>query len=93
MKGLFAEVALFVLAGCAAPTPHPEPVALEAKAQLPPHVIEAVPGWGWYSCAPGYVLRRGACLAESEIPAGPEIIASLEYGAGVLGTEAVGGHA
>jgi hypothetical protein len=82
-----------IFAGCAAPRSFPEPAALEAKAELPPHVVEAVPGWGWYSCAPGYVLRRGACLAESEIPAGPEFIVSSlpSAGDGAPGTCPSGG--
>jgi hypothetical protein len=79
--GILFAVSL-ALGGCAAPGQRPEPAALEAKATLPPHVVEVMPGWGWYSCAPDYILRRGACVAESEIPPGPEIIVSSAPSAG-----------
>jgi hypothetical protein len=93
MRTSFTVALVLALAGCATPRPRPDAVAPVARVELPPHVVEAVPGWGWYSCAPGYILRRGACLAESELPAGPEIIVSSlpSAGDGAPGTCPSGG--
>jgi hypothetical protein len=39
--------------------------------------LHKVQVWGgWSSCESGYVMRRGECIAESDIPAGPEVIVS-----------------
>jgi hypothetical protein len=81
LKGLFAEVALFVLAGCAAPTPHPEPVALSGRGPvLPPHVIEVAEGL--FSCERGYLIKQGRCVSYADIPPGPVVEISSVPSAG-----------
>ena len=65
----FAPVLVF--AACAAPMPRPEPAALEARAELPPHVVEVA--YGLYSCERGYVIRQGRCISLADIPPGPVV--------------------
>ncbi len=67
---------VLVFAACAAPMPRPEPAALEARAELPPHVVEVA--YGLYSCERGYVIRQGCCISLADIPPGPVVeISSL----------------
>jgi len=57
---------LIALAGCASPRPRPEPAALEARAVLPPHVVEV--GEGLFSCERGYLIKQGRCISFADIP-------------------------
>ena len=68
--------AALALAGCAAPRPRPEPAALEARAVLPPHVIEVAEGL--FTCERGYLIRQGRCISFAHMPLGPTMeISSL----------------
>jgi hypothetical protein len=55
--------------GCAAPRQHPEPAALVAKAELPPHVIEVAQGL--FSYERGYLIKQGRCIPYEELAHGP----------------------
>jgi hypothetical protein len=67
---------VLVFAGCAAPRPRPEPATLEARAELPPHVVEVA--YGLYSCERGYLIRQGRCIPFEELEHGPVVeISSL----------------
>jgi len=68
---------MVTLAGCASPKQRrPEPAALEARAELPPHVVEVAQGL--YSCERGYLIRQGRCIPYPDIPPGPAMeISSL----------------
>lgn len=67
---------MVALAGCASPRQRPEPAALEARAELPPHVVEVAQGL--YSCERGYLIKQGRCIPYADIPPGPAMeISSL----------------
>jgi hypothetical protein len=73
---LFVGAALLNFTGCAAPRQHPEPAALVAKAELPPHVIEVAQGL--YSCERGYLIKQGRCIPYEELSHRPVVeISSL----------------
>jgi hypothetical protein len=79
---------MVALAGCASPRQRPEPAALEARAELPPHVVEVAQGL--YSCERGYLIKQGRCIPYADIPPGPAMeISSLPSRVTV---PTVGGH-
>jgi hypothetical protein len=71
---------LLAVAGCASPRPRPEPTALEARAVLPPHVVEVA--GGLFSCERGYLIRQGRCISFADIPPGPTMEISSVPSAG-----------
>ncbi len=90
-RWLFVGAALLSFTACSAPQPRPEPAALEAKAELPPHVVEVAQGL--YSCERGYLIKQGRCIAFEELSHGPVVeISNLpSAGDGAPGTCPSGG--
>ena len=86
-EGMAGKVSLFAatllalglslaIAACATPRQRPEPAAIGAKAELPPHVVEVAQGL--YSCERGYLIRQGRCIPFEELEHGPVVeISSL----------------
>jgi hypothetical protein len=79
-RSLYVVAVVIVVAGCASPRPRPEPAALEALAELPPHVIEVAEGL--FSCERGYLIRQGRCISFADIPPGPAMEVSSLPSAG-----------
>jgi hypothetical protein len=77
MRRIAVIAVMVALAGCAAPPrPRPEPAALEARAELPPHMVEVAQGL--FSCERGYFIKQGGCISYADIPPGPVVeISSL----------------
>jgi hypothetical protein len=82
---------VIALAGCGSPRQRPEPAALEARAELPPHVVEVAQGL--YSCERGYLIKQGRCIPFEELPPGPamEVSSLPSAGDGAPGTCPSGG--
>ena len=92
MRSIIGLAILLCFAGCAAPRPRPEPAGDPGEGRELPLHMERVWG-GWISCSQGYVMRNRECLAESEIPPGPEMVVSSlpSAGDGAPGTCPSGG--
>ena len=86
MRSIAVVAIVLALAGCASPKQRAEPAALEARAELPPHVIEVAQGL--YSCERGYLIREGRCIPFEELDHGPVVeVSSLpSAGDGAPGT-------
>ncbi len=80
MRSIAVVAIVLALAGCASPKQRPEPAALEARAELPPHVIEVAQGL--YSCERGYLIREGRCIPFEELDHGPVVEVSSLPSAG-----------
>jgi hypothetical protein len=80
MRRQIVALGLASLAGCAAPQPRPEPAVLEARAVLPPHVVEVAEGL--FSCERGYLIKQGRCVPFEELEHGPVVEVSSLPSAG-----------